>query len=83
MEEPKQEHMVDVKRVLRYIAGTSKFGLIYPRGSGGNIELLGYKDSDMVGDIGDSKSTSWTMFFLGEGSGTWSTQKQRVVALML
>jgi hypothetical protein len=73
MEEPKQEHMVDVKRVLRYIAGTTEFWLIHPRRSGGNIELLGYNDNDMAGDINDNKSTSDNIFFLGEGSVTWST----------
>jgi hypothetical protein len=54
---------------------------VYPRGSGGAIELLGYSNSDMAGDADDSKSTSGTIFFLGEGTVTWRTQKQRVVAL--
>jgi hypothetical protein len=35
----------------------------------------------MAGDADDSKSTSGTIFFLGEGTVTWRTQKQRVVAL--
>jgi hypothetical protein len=81
MEEPRQEHLAAVKRVLRYIAGTSGYGLMYLRGSGGSLELLGYSDNDMARDIDDSKSTSGAAFFLGEGSMTWSTQKQRVVAL--
>jgi hypothetical protein len=70
-----------VKKVLRYIVGIIEYGLVYPRGSGGTIELLGYSDSDMVGDADDSKSTSGAIFFLGEGMVTWSTQKQRMVAL--
>jgi hypothetical protein len=81
MEEPRQEHLAAVKRVLRYIVGTTEFGLVYPRGSGGSMELLGYSDSDMAGDADDNKSTSGAIFFLSEGSVTWSTQKQRVVAL--
>jgi hypothetical protein len=64
-----------VKRVLHYIAGMTGFGIIYPRGSGGSLELLGYSNSDMVRDVDDSKSTSGAVFFLGEGSMTWSTQK--------
>jgi hypothetical protein len=35
----------------------------------------------MAGDIDDSKSTSGVIFFLGDGAVTWSSQKQRVVAL--
>jgi hypothetical protein len=35
----------------------------------------------MAGDIDDSKSTSGVIFFLGDGAATWSSQKQRVVAL--
>jgi hypothetical protein len=70
-----------VKKVLRYIVGIIEYGLVYPRGSGGTIELLDYSDSDMAGDADDSKSTSGAIFFLGEGTMTWSTQKQRVVTL--
>jgi hypothetical protein len=81
MEEPKQEHLNAVKKVFRYIVGTIEYGLVYPRGSGGTIELMGYSDSDMAGDADDSKSTSGAIFILCEGMVTWSTQKQRVVAL--
>jgi hypothetical protein len=35
----------------------------------------------MTGDADDSKSTSGAIFFLGEGTVTWSTQKQRVMTL--
>jgi hypothetical protein len=35
----------------------------------------------MTDDIDDSKSTSGVIFFLGDGAVTWSSQKQRVVAL--
>jgi hypothetical protein len=81
MEEPRQEHIVAVKRVLHYNAGMTEFALIYPRSSGGSMELLGYSDSDLAGDVDDSKSMSRAIFFLDEGSVTWSMQKQRVVAL--
>jgi hypothetical protein len=73
MEEPKKEQMVAIKRVMRYIPDTTEFGLIHPRRSGGNMELLGYSDNDIDGDIDDSRSTLGAIFFLGEGSVTWST----------
>jgi hypothetical protein len=70
MEEPKQEHYVAVKRLLCYVAGTVDYGLMYPRGNGGEISIVGYNDSDMGGDVDDSKSTSGVVFFLGENLAT-------------
>jgi hypothetical protein len=81
MESPKFEHLAAVKRVLQYIAGTPDYGLLYPRGSGGGLRILGYSDSDMAGDISNCKSMSGVVFFLGDGAASWSSQKQKVVAL--
>jgi hypothetical protein len=81
MKSPKQDHLSAVKRVLRYVAGTTDFGLLYPRGKCGSMKILGYRDSDMAGDIDDCKSTSGAVFFLGSSPATWSSQKQHVVAL--
>jgi hypothetical protein len=67
--------------VLRYVAETVDYGLLYSRGKSGSLQILGYSDSDMAGDIDDSKSTSGVIFFLRDDAATWSSQKQRVVAL--
>jgi hypothetical protein len=67
MEEPNEEHLSTVKRVLRYVAGTMDYGLMYPRGCGEGLKILGYNDSDLVGDINNSRSTSGMIFFLGDG----------------
>ena len=63
MENPNQEHYSGVKRVLRYLKGTEKFGLFYRKG---NLkeELIGYSDSDFAGDSNDRKSTSGHIFSL-------------------
>jgi hypothetical protein len=45
------------------------------------IKLLGYSDSDLAGDVDDRKSTSGSVFLLGNSLVTWVSQKQRVVAL--
>jgi hypothetical protein len=81
MENPRQDHMGAIKHLLRYIAGTVDYGLFYPRGRGEGFGILGYSDSDMTGDVDDSKSTSGMIYFLGENPATWNSQKQRVVAL--
>lgn len=69
-----------VKRILRYVAGTSYYGLRY-RWKTGKTWLIGYIDSDLAGDIDTRKSRSGTMFFLGSSLMSWQSLKQRVVAL--
>jgi hypothetical protein len=79
MEAPTTEHLVAVKRVLRYVAGTLQFGCCYQRNK--EAQLVGYSDSDLAGDIDTRKSTTGVFFFLGSNVITWQSQKQRVVAL--
>jgi len=43
--------------------------------------LVGYSDSDFVGDVEDRKSTSGVGYFLGSRLVTWASQKQKIVAL--
>jgi hypothetical protein len=64
MEQPMEEHMIAVKRILRYVAGTTHYGLHYRRKTK-EARLIGYSDTDLAGDIGNRKSTSDTLFFLG------------------
>nr|GEV86071.1 copia protein [Tanacetum cinerariifolium] len=47
-EDPKTSHLEAVKRIFRYIKGTTHFRLWYPRGS--NIETIVYADLDHAGD---------------------------------
>ena len=47
MDKPTVLHLNAVKRILRYVKGTLKYGLIYSRGVG-NYILSGYADSDFL-----------------------------------
>ncbi|GJZ17699.1 retrovirus-related pol polyprotein from transposon TNT 1-94 [Tanacetum coccineum] len=53
---PKESHLVAVKRIFRYLKGTPNLGLWYPKGSG--FDLKAYSDSDYAGCNLDRKSTS-------------------------
>ena len=79
MENPSVEHLKTSKRVMRYVKGTLNYGLKYKRSE--VFELIGYSDSDYAGDYMDRKSTSRSVFFLGENLITWSSQEQKIVAL--
>jgi hypothetical protein len=56
--DPKEAHLMAVKRILRYLVYTSKFGLWYPRGS--TFDLIGYSDADWAGCKINRNSTSGT-----------------------
>jgi hypothetical protein len=54
--DPKECHLVAVKRILRYLVSTPCFWIWYPKGS--TFDLIGYADSDYAGCKVDRKSTS-------------------------
>ncbi|XP_066396092.1 uncharacterized mitochondrial protein AtMg00810-like [Miscanthus floridulus] len=66
METLRQEHLVAVKHLLRYIAGMIDYGLVYPKLSNGVNNLVGYTDSDMGGDVDERRCTAGVLFFLGD-----------------
>jgi hypothetical protein len=80
MERPMVEHQGVVKRILRYVAGTLDYGLHFTKAPG-SARFIGYCDSDLAGDIDTSKSTSRTLFFLGNCLVSWQSIKQKVLAL--
>lgn len=63
MENPRESHMLAVKRILRYVQGTSVLGIQYKRSDA--RELVGCVDSDYAGDEDDRRSTSGYTFMTG------------------
>ncbi|GKB50325.1 retrovirus-related pol polyprotein from transposon TNT 1-94, partial [Tanacetum coccineum] len=78
MAEPGREHWEAVKRILRYIKGTSDVALCY--GESG-LTVKGYVDSDYAGDLDGSKSTTGYVFTLSGGTVSWVSKLQSVVAM--
>ncbi|KAJ3705098.1 hypothetical protein LUZ61_008803 [Rhynchospora tenuis] len=79
MEEPKTMHWKAIKRILRYIRGTTSLGLFYS--STNEFGIYGYSDSDWSGDVDDRKSTSGFVFYIGDTAFTWLSKKQPIVTL--
>jgi hypothetical protein len=77
--DPKECHLVAVKRILRYLVSMPCFGICYPKGS--TFDLIGYSDSDYARCKVNRKSTSGTCQFLGRSLVSWSSKKQTYVAL--
>ncbi|XP_070024976.1 secreted RxLR effector protein 161-like [Nicotiana sylvestris] len=76
---PKESHLTAVKRILRYLKGTTDLCLWYPKGS--NFNLVGYVDADYAGFLVDRKRTSGMAHFLGSCLVSWATKNQNSVAL--
>ena len=75
---PKESHLMAVKRIFRYLKGTPNLGLWYPKDSG--FELIGYSDSDFAGCKIDRKSTTGSCQLLGNRLVSWSSKKQHSVS---
>ncbi|XP_070009592.1 secreted RxLR effector protein 161-like [Nicotiana sylvestris] len=75
----KESYLTAVKRILRYLKGTTDICLWYSKGS--NFNLVGYADADYAGFLVDRKSTSGMAHFLGSCLVSWATKRQNSVAL--
>jgi hypothetical protein len=60
-------HLKALKRILWYIKGTINFGLFY----------------DWAGDLDDRKSITSFVFYIGDITFTWSSNKQFIVTLSI
>lgn len=67
-----------VKRVLRFLRGTTNEGLLFRRG---NSDLGTYVDADFAGDVVDRKSMSGYAIKVGDAVCIWGAKKQATVSL--
>ena len=71
--DPREAHYAIVKRIFRYLKGTSKFGLWYDKSN--YFTLSAYTDANWVGSMDDRKSTNGGAFFLGGRLVSWLSKK--------
>ena len=79
MSKPSKDHWKGVKRILRYLKGTLKYGLQFSAQEE-KPELFGYTGADWAGDVDTRRSTSGYVFQIGSGTVSWSSRKQQTVA---
>ncbi|CAM8943639.1 unnamed protein product [Rhodiola kirilowii] len=75
----KESHLLQVKRIIKYVSGTADYGLWYTRDTSGCI--VGYSDADWAGNVEDRKSTSDGCFFVGNNLVSWFSKKQNRISL--
>jgi hypothetical protein len=78
---PKESHIMEVKRIFRYLKGTKEFGLWYPKWK--DLSLVSYRDAYWAGCIDDRRSTSGVAFYLGEFMVSWLRKKQSSISLSI
>ncbi|XP_048493268.1 uncharacterized mitochondrial protein AtMg00810-like [Beta vulgaris subsp. vulgaris] len=74
MHDPREAHMLALKRIVRYLQGTLDHGLyLYPSPTS---KLIAYTDADWGGCPDTRRSTSGYCVFLGDNLLSWSAKRQ-------
>nr|GEU82753.1 uncharacterized mitochondrial protein AtMg00810-like [Tanacetum cinerariifolium] len=76
---PTEKHIHAVKRVFRYLCGTVNWGLWYPKDS--SVALTAFADADYAGCQDTRRSTSGSLQFLRDRLISWSSKRQKSVAI--
>ena len=79
MYQPEEIHLVVAKRILRYLSGTSNYGLFLLADN--NSTLATFADADWGRDIDTKCSSSGILYKLGESSIYWVSKMQPILSL--
>lgn len=75
---PTSVHWASVKRILRYVKGTTKLGITFQPSS--STLLSAFSDADWAGCLDDRRSTGGFAVFVGPNLVSWSARKQATVS---
>lgn len=78
MHTPRHLHLAAVRRIIRYLKGTSYRGLFFPAST--SLTLLAYSDADWAGCADTRRSVSGWCMFLGPALISWKSKKQARVS---
>jgi hypothetical protein len=71
LEEPREDHLAVVKKILWYVVGTCNCGLWFGQKKGNQVLLTRFSDADFSGDVDVRKSKTEVIFFLVNSPITW------------
>ena len=71
--------MTVLKRIIKYVKTTAEFGVWYSKDT--NDILVGYSDTDWVGNADDRKITSEGCFYVDNNLVFWMSKKQNSISL--
>nr|CAN78706.1 hypothetical protein VITISV_028658 [Vitis vinifera] len=75
---PLDTHWKAIKRILRYLNGTTDLGIVLKPSE--TMNLVGFYDADWGSDVDDRRSTSGHCVFLGKSLVSWSSKKQHAIS---
>ncbi|XP_048613467.1 uncharacterized mitochondrial protein AtMg00810-like [Brassica napus] len=78
MHDPRESHLQALKRVIRYLKGTTHMGLQLLKKQ--NLRLTAYTDADWAGCPSTRRSTSGFCLYLGDNLISWSAKRQPTVS---
>ena len=70
---PKESHMIALKRIIKYVKTTANFGVWYNKDT--NDVLTRYSEADWAKNADDRKSTSGGWFYVGNNLVSWMSKK--------
>ena len=76
---PGKAYWIALKHTLRYIKGMINYGIMYK--GGGELEPIGYVDSDYAGCKNTRQSTEENIFMVAGGPISWECKRKDTVAL--
>ncbi|RVW84364.1 Retrovirus-related Pol polyprotein from transposon RE1 [Vitis vinifera] len=74
LQTPRHLHLAAVRRIIRYVQGTSTRGLFFPAGN--STRLAAYSDADWAGCADTRRSITGWCVFLGDALISWKSKKQ-------
>ena len=76
---PKETHIIALKRIIKYFKTTVDFGVWYSKDT--NDVLAGYSNADQVGNADDRKSSSGGWFYIGNNLVSLMSKKKNSISL--
>lgn len=78
MDKPTKENWTEIKRIFKYLRGTSNYGITYKKDS---EKLNVFTDADFVGNKTMRRSTTGMVAIFSQGAISWTSQLQKSVVL--